>query len=86
VRIRYFGFLANRVRVGKLARIRALLAVPPATAPAPPPSPPTAEAIATPPEPLRCPRCGVGVLVFVELVLPGGYIPSIPPPAPMDTS
>ena len=56
VRIRHFGFLANRGRRAKLARCRALLAVPPA-APTPP------ESIATPLHRLtgvditQCPVC-----------------------------
>jgi hypothetical protein len=62
VRIRHFGFLANRGRTAKLARCRQLLAVPPA----PPPGPPEAVAVLvqrlTGVDLTRCPVCGVGRL------------------------
>jgi hypothetical protein len=67
VRIRHYGFLANRVRQAKLARCRALLGV--ATAPGPAAADPSAE----PKERVEgklltkaCPRCGEGRMVLVE--------------------
>ena len=47
VRIRHFGFLANRGRAAKLARCRALLAVPP---PELPPAPESVAVIRVPVE------------------------------------
>ncbi len=65
VRIRYFGFLAARVRTRKLALIRRLL--PPAEAPDVPAPPP----VVSPAQPVdRCPRCGEGRLVIVARVEP----------------
>ena len=81
VRIRHFGFLANRGRTAKLARCRALLAAVPPEA-------------ATGPEPVaslmfrltgvditRCPVCRTGRLRVVAVFRPG----QIPAPA-LDTS
>ena len=81
VRIRHFGFLANRGRTAKLARYRALLAAVPPEA-------------ATGPEPVaslmfrltgvditRCPVCRTGRLRVVAVFRPG----QIPAPA-LDTS
>jgi hypothetical protein len=81
VRIRHFGFLANRGRTAKLARCRALLAAVPPEA-------------ATGPEPVaslmfrltgvditRCPVCRTGRLRVVAVLRPG----QIPAPA-LDTS
>jgi hypothetical protein len=70
VRIRHFGFLANRGRTGKLAQCRALLAVPP-------PTPPALESVAalvhrlTGVDITRCPGCGVGHLRRVTVFRPG---------------
>jgi hypothetical protein len=57
VRIRHFGFLANRKRAEKLALCRALL---PARQTAEP-NTKTGEQ-----EPRRCPICKVGQLLFIE--------------------
>ena len=56
MRLRHFGFLANRVRTQSLMRCRSLLGVGAATVspPAPPP---------TPASTCRCPACGQGRLV-----------------------
>jgi hypothetical protein len=60
VRIRHFGFLANRGRTVKLARCRALLAVPPPELP-PPPEPVAALLHRlTGVDITRCPVCGIG--------------------------
>ena len=59
VRIRHFGFLANRGRTGKLARSRALLAVPPIP-PTPPESPAALVHWLTGVDIIRCPACCVG--------------------------
>jgi hypothetical protein len=62
VRIRYFGFLANRVRTPSLALAREQLgeARPPAAEPEP----------ASDPLPLRCPQCQIGSMITVETVAP----------------
>ena len=62
VRIRQFGFLANRIRRGKLALCRLLLA-----APAPPARDRDCPQDAPPPPP-PCPICKLGHLLLVELV------------------
>ena len=67
VRIRHYGFLANRVCRDKLALCRVLLAVEPASEPA------ASEPCVEPEEtgevqasPHTCPSCGVGRMVIVE--------------------
>jgi len=71
VRIRYFGWMANRCRARNLARCRALIGPEPGAAPASGPTPDTAET----PKPAdeerdRCPSCGVGRLRNVGLLAP----------------
>ena len=80
VRIRHFGFLANRVRTAKLTQCRALLAVPPA---APTPPKPVASLVLrlTGVDITRCPGCCVGRLRLVAIFRPG----HLPAPA-LDTS
>jgi hypothetical protein len=71
VRIRHFGFLANRGRRAKLAVCRTLLAV------APPVTPPAPEPVAallfrlTGVDIARCPVCREGRLHFVAVFRPG---------------
>jgi hypothetical protein len=86
VRIRHFGFLANRCRDEKLARCRARLEVPPVPtagpADEPPAEPPDAGRVeAEPdivPDATRCgPACGTGRMVVVEV------IQRPPPPGPV---
>jgi hypothetical protein len=60
VRIRHFGFLANRGRTAKLARCRALLAVPPLPPPTPPDSMASLLHRLTGVDLTRCPVCGIG--------------------------
>jgi hypothetical protein len=68
VRIRYYGFLANRVRTANLEHVRAQLGpVRPARLPRP---------VIEPIDPLRCPRCHEGRLVVIAL-LPPGSIPEV---------
>jgi hypothetical protein len=80
VRIRHFGFLANRGRTAKLGRCRALLAVPP-------PTPRPTESVAalvqrlTGVDTTRCPSCHAGQLRLVAVFRPGAR----PVPA-LDTS
>jgi Putative transposase/Transposase zinc-binding domain len=69
VRIRHYGLLANRVRREKLALCRALLSVDASAEPV------AAEPISKPPETLvgepamrRCPVCGDGRMVVVEIL------------------
>ncbi len=80
VRIRHFGFLANRGRTAKLARCRALLAVPP---PAPAAPEPVAALLRrlTGVDIEQCPVCRAGRLRIVAVFRPG----HLPAPA-MDTS
>ena len=60
VRIRYYGWMANRCRGERIAQCRALLAAePPQTTP-----PPKGDAPAR-----RCPRCG-GNIEVVEMIVP----------------
>ncbi len=63
VRIRYFGFLANRVRSGNLTLARKQLGTIP---------PPSAESPQTVPNPIapRCPCCQLGVMLTIETILP----------------
>ena len=62
VRIRQFGFLANRGRRKKLALCRGLLG-----AAAPPTEAPRPESKADPSEPKRCPACGAGRMRLVRI-------------------
>ena len=70
VRIRHFGFLANRTRRAKLARCRALLAQPPA------PAASAIESVAALMRRLtgididRCPVCQQGQLHVTEILAP----------------
>jgi hypothetical protein len=63
VRIRHFGFLANRVRREKLHQCRTLLAACPV--PIPNDSEPSTIAVE---DPHRCPICKLGRLVVIELI------------------
>ncbi len=65
VRVRHYGFLANRCRHAKLDRCRQLLA---AAAPSPPPAlpEPTSD-----PEPPRCPECRRGRMSCILVFAPG---------------
>lgn len=65
VRIRYYGFLANRVRAASIARARCLIGRHSSATPLP-------NTTLTEPAPQMCPRCGIGVL------LPAGIIPRSP--------
>ena len=80
VRIRHFGFLANRGRTANLAQCRALLAVPPA-APTPPESMATLFHRLTGVDITRCPVCRAGRLRLVAVFRSGPF----PTPA-LDTS
>ena len=77
VRIRHFGFLANRNRAKKLALCRSLLPARPTVAE---PNIETGEL-----EPRLCPICKVGWLVSIE-ILPAGAIACVPAPMTEDTS
>jgi hypothetical protein len=69
VRIRHYGFLANRVCREKLARCRALLEVQPAQEPvAAPPDPAPKGTGDGPPATNVCPACGAGRMVIVVTV------------------
>jgi hypothetical protein len=62
VRIRYVGFLANRVRTPNLALAREQLGEP---------GPPTAEPEPAPdPSPPQCPQCQIGSMITVETIAP----------------
>src|SRR5216110_2342630 len=75
VRIRHFGFLANRTRRAKLARCRALLAQPPAPAASPAESVPALMRRLTGIDIELCPRCQQGRLHVTEILAPAS-----PPP------
>jgi len=77
VRIRHFGFLANRKRAKKLALCRSLLS---ARQTAPEPNIQTGEQ-----ETRRCPICKTGRLVFIE-ILTAQTLASVPAPMTADTS
>jgi Putative transposase/Transposase zinc-binding domain len=77
VRIRHFGFLANRKRKEKLALCRSLL---PARQTATEPNTKTGEQ-----EPRRCPICKAGQLVFIE-ILTAEALACLPKPMIADTS
>jgi hypothetical protein len=81
VRIRHFGFLANRGRTAKLARCRELLTAGPSEAP--PASEPVAALMLrlTGVDLTRCPVCHAGRLRLVAVFRPG----HLPAPA-LDTS
>jgi hypothetical protein len=84
VRIRHFGFLANRTRRAKLARCRALLAQPPALVAAPAESLPALMLRLTGIDIERCPRCQQGRLHVTEILAP---VPAPTRPVPVvDTS
>jgi hypothetical protein len=70
VRIRYYGFLANRQRQQHLDKCRQLLSVPPrSTEPAPNDDIPAEDTRPEQPCP-TCPACQRGKLVIVELLMP----------------
>ena len=62
VRIRHFGFLANRVRKQKLIHCRALLAASAAPIPIDPDGSTSVE------DPQCCPICRLGRLIVIELL------------------
>jgi hypothetical protein len=72
MRIRHFGFLANRARKKKLALVRQLLVEAGASLPEQPPM--AASSSLALDEPRHCPQCGTGVLQLVE-TLPAGQAP-----------
>jgi hypothetical protein len=80
VRIRHFGFLANRGRTAKLARCRALLAAPPPVTAGPEPVAALVHRL-TGVDITRCPVCRAGRLRLVAVFRPG----HLPAPA-LDTS
>ena len=77
VRIRHFGFLANRKRKEKLALCRGLL---PARQTATEPNTKTGEQ-----QPRRCPICKSGQLLFIEILTPEA-LACLPKPLIADTS
>jgi hypothetical protein len=81
VRIRHFGLLANRTRATKLARVRTLLAQPPAPPPEPPESVRVVMLRVTGLDIDRCPVCAHGLLRRVALLppaRPGVHAPPCP--------
>jgi hypothetical protein len=78
VRIRYYGFLANRQRNEQLEHCRRLLGV--MSAPTEATNEKVLDAEADPREPCqRCPACQRGKLVIIEVVPPA---PRLPPRRP----
>ena len=72
VRIRHFGFLANRARKEKLARVQVLIASERASPTQDDDAPPRTASSESPPAPDRCPRCELGHMQIVERLLPHG--------------
>lgn len=68
VRIRQFGFLANRVRKKKLVLCRSSLNAPSPVANPNTPAAPDADSKPAEPESYRCPICKIGRLVLAELI------------------
>jgi putative transposase/transposase-like zinc-binding protein len=79
MRVRHYGFLANRCRHAKLDRCRALLAAVP-----PPPAAPLDEATGT--EPLRCPACHRGRMTCVLVFASGDPFALVARPRALDSS
>ena len=79
VRIRYYGFLANRYRNERLEKCRRLLGV--TSGPTPPiqESQTPVENSAPPPSPNTCPACGRQSLAIIEVVPPTPPLPLRPP-------
>ena len=69
VRIRHFGFLANRSRKEKIPLARRLIGQQESHSQPPPSS--THSPVDSPASPNRCPNCQVGRLVVVQELLPG---------------
>lgn len=69
VRIRYYGFLANRVRARKIALARALIVRSHSRSVSVP-------STAIDPKPPSCPRCGTGVMKRVAIVSPQSIRPA----------
>lgn len=70
VHIRHFGFLANRARKEKLARVRALIASERASNTLDNDAPPRTSSSESPPAPDRCPCCDFGHMKVVARILP----------------
>ncbi len=70
VRIRQFGFLANRVRKEKLVLCRSLLKTQSPVANPSTPAAPDADSTVPDSESHRCPICKLGRLVLAELIPP----------------
>lgn len=66
MRIRYFGFLANRAKATRLARCREILSVPPPQ----PVTTPSLTFMAWVESRTRCPSCGAGTLIPVRMLPP----------------
>jgi hypothetical protein len=60
VRIRYYGFMANRLRAGSIARARTLIGGRDLSLPSP----------STQPDPNRCPHCQEGTMRVIGPVEP----------------
>jgi Putative transposase len=75
VRIRQFGFLANRVRGEKLALCRALLAAEPAPTSA---ASSNGDAKIEDHDRTLCPICRTGHLIRIETILPAACLPLFP--------
>ncbi len=75
IRIRYYGFLANRYRNERLEKCRHLLGVTPVTAPTIQESKTPAENTDPPPSPKTCPACGRQSLTIIDVVPPTRPLP-----------
>jgi hypothetical protein len=81
-RIRYYGFLANRQRAQKLDRCRQCLAAPCSDLLPRPTDYREFYARLTGRNLRRCPKCGLGTMIQIEILLPWRW----PIPLPLDTS
>ena len=79
VRIRHYGFLANRCRRKKVARCAQLIANASGTPPRPSDAATLDGNVGV--APLRCPQCGEGTMVIIERLAPGASprVDSSPP-------
>ena len=79
VRIRHYGFLANRCRRKKVARCAQLIANASGTQPRPSDATSVDDNVGA--SPSRCPQCGEGTMVIIEKLAPGASprVDSSPP-------
>jgi hypothetical protein len=82
MRVRYYGFLANRYRAKKLQLCRTLIGVPNTPAPDPTEELNWADLFQalTGVDPLACPQCKQGRMIRIEILSPSSPVPARSPP------